>query len=58
MSTCNFRYSMPKEILVMSRSGSNFDFHLTIKHFANELEDNEFKCFGENTNDSKKDKQV
>ena len=47
-SICNVRYKTPKEILVVWRNGSTYDYHFTIikleKEFYSQLE-----CFGENT---------
>ena len=47
-STCNFRYSMLKEITVTFHNGSIYDYHFIIKELAEEFE-RPFNCLGENT---------
>lgn len=38
-SICNLTYSIPRKIPVILNNGSNYDFHLMIKHLGNEFED-------------------
>ena len=45
---CNFKYSIPKEILVIFHNGSNYDYHFIIKRLAEKFKE-QFRCFGENT---------
>ena len=45
---CNLKYKIPKEIPVVFRNGSTYDYHFIIKELAEELE-GEFECLGENT---------
>ena len=45
---CNFRYKVPKEILVVFHNDSTYDYHFIIKELAKEFEGN-FECLGENT---------
>ena len=45
---CNLRYKIPKEISVVFRNGSTYDYHFIIKELAEEFE-GEFECLGENT---------
>ena len=45
---CNLRYKIPKEIRVVFRNGSTYDYHFIIKELAEEFE-GEFECLGENT---------
>ena len=45
---CNLRYKIPKEIPVVFRNGSTYDYHFIIKELVKELEGN-FECLGENT---------
>ena len=40
---CNLEYSVPKEIYVVFRSGSNYDYHFAIKNLAKEFE-GQFTC--------------
>ena len=47
-SICNLKYSIPKEILVVFRNGSNYVYHFIIKELKKEFE-GEFNCLGENT---------
>ena len=46
-SMCNLKYSVPKEIPVLFRNGSNYDYDFIIKELAEEFE-KQFFCFGEN----------
>ena len=45
---CNLRYKVPKEIPVVFRNGSTYDYHFIIKVLVKEFEGN-FDCLGENT---------
>ena len=45
---CNLRYKVPKEIPVVFRNGSTYDYHFIIKELVEEFEGN-FDCLGENT---------
>ena len=45
---CNLRYKIQREIPVVLRDGSKYDFRLIIKELAEEFKDN-FGCLGENT---------
>ena len=45
---CNLRYKIPKEILVVFRNGSTYDYHFIIKELVKEPDGN-FECLGENT---------
>ena len=47
-NTCNLRYKIPKNILVIFHNGSTYDYHFIITELACEFEGN-FKCLGENT---------
>ena len=47
-SICNLKYKTPKEIPVVFRNGSTFDYHFTINQLAKEF-DGQLKCLGENT---------
>ena len=49
-SICNSGFNVPQEIPVVFHNRSNYDF--IIKEFANEFEE-QFKCFGENTENYK-----
>ena len=44
----NLKYEIPKEISVVFRNGSIYDYHFIIKELAQEFE-GEFECLGENT---------
>ena len=46
--TCNLRYKIPKEILVVFHNGSAYGYHFIIKELAEEFEE-EFECLSENT---------
>ena len=37
-SICNFRYSVPKRIVIAFDNGSNYDYHFIIKELAEEFE--------------------
>ena len=45
---CNLRYKVPKEIPVVFRNCSTYDYHFIIKELVKESEGN-FDCLGENT---------
>ena len=45
---CNLRYKVPKEIPIVFRNGSIYDYHFIIKDLLKEFEGN-FDCLGENT---------
>ena len=45
---CNLSYKIPKEILVVFYSGSEYNYSFIIKELAEEFE-GQFKCLGENT---------
>ena len=45
---CNLRYKIPKEIPVVFRNASSYDYHFIIKELVKEFEGN-FECLGENT---------
>ena len=45
---CNLRYKVPKEIPIVFRNGSIYDYHFIIKELVKEFEGN-FDCLGENT---------
>ena len=45
---CSLRYKIPKEIPVVFRNGSRYDYHFIIKELAEEFE-GEFECLGKNT---------
>ena len=47
-SICNLKYSALKKISIVFHNGSNYDYHFTIKHLAEELK-KQFTCLGENT---------
>ena len=47
-SICNLRYKVPKEIPIVFRNGSTYDYHFIIKELVKEFEGN-FECLGENT---------
>ena len=47
-SICNLKYSLPKKILKVFHSGSNYDYHFIIKELAKELK-KQFTCLRENT---------
>ena len=47
-SECNLRYKVPKEIPVVFRNGSTYDYHFIIKKLTEEFE-GKFECLGENT---------
>ena len=47
-SICNLKYSVPKEIHIVFRSGSNYDYHFIIKELVEKFE-GQFTCLGENT---------
>ena len=46
-SICNLRYEAPKEIPVVSRNGSKYDYHFIIKELAEEF-DGQLECLAEN----------
>ena len=46
-SICNIRYKTPKEIPVVFRNGSTYEYHLIIKELAKEFE-RKFECLGKN----------
>ena len=46
-SICNLKYSLPKKILKVFHSGSNYDYHFIIKELAKELK-KQFTCLREN----------
>ena len=48
-SICNLRFKTQKEIPIISHNGSNYDYHFIIKELAKEFKDQDFNCFGENT---------
>ena len=45
---CNLRYKIPKEMPIIFRNGSTYDYHFIIKELVKEFEGN-FECFGKNT---------
>ena len=45
---CNLRYKVPKEIPIVFRNGSTYDYHFIIKELVKEFNGN-FECLGENT---------
>ena len=45
---CNLRYTVPKEIPVVFRNSSTYDYHFIIKELVKEFEGT-FDCLGENT---------
>ena len=45
---CNLRYEVPKEIPVVFRNGSTYDYHFIIKELVKEFDGN-FDCLGENS---------
>ena len=45
---CNLRHKVPKEIPVVFRNSSTYDYHFIIKELVKEFEGN-FDCLGENT---------
>ena len=47
-NNCNLRYKIPKEIPVVFRNESTYDYHFIIKQLAREFKGN-FECIGENT---------
>ena len=47
-NTCNLRYKIPKNIPVIFRNGSTYDYHFIIRELVKEFEGN-FECLGENT---------
>ena len=47
-SNYNLKYKVPKEIFVVFRNGSTYDYHFIIKELVKEFEGN-FDCLGENT---------
>ena len=44
---CNLRYKTPKEIPVVFRQGSTYDYHVIMKELAQEFQ-GQFECLGEN----------
>ena len=42
---CNLKYSILREIPVVFRNGSSYDYHFIIKELAKEFE-GEFNCLG------------
>ena len=51
-SICNLKYGIPKEVSVVFRNGSNYDYHLIIKQLSKGFE-GEFNYPGENTKNYK-----
>ena len=47
-SICNLKFNVLKEIRVVFRNGSNYDYHFFIKELANEFE-RKFECLWLNT---------
>ena len=47
-SICNLRYKISKEIPLVFRNGSTYDYHFIIKQLTKKLKDY-FHCLGENT---------
>ena len=47
-NTCNLRYKIPKNIPVIFRNGSTYDYHFIIKELPCEFDGN-FECLGGNT---------
>ena len=47
-NTCNLRYKIPKNILVIFHNGLTYDYHFIIKEQACEFDGN-FECLWENT---------
>ena len=47
-NSCNLMYKVPKFIPIVFHNGSNYDFHLIIKHLAKHF-NGPFSCLGENT---------
>ena len=47
-SICSLKYGVPKEIPLVFHNGSNYDYHLIIKHLAEELK-KQFICLGKST---------
>ena len=45
---CNLRYKVPKEIPMVFRNGSAYDYHFIIKELVKEFDGN-FEYLGENT---------
>ena len=45
---CNLRYKIPKEIQIVFRNGSTYDYHFIIKELVKEFDGN-FECLCENT---------
>ena len=45
-STCNLKYTIPRAIPTDMHNKSNFDFHLVIKHLADEFEGSNVKGLG------------
>ena len=48
----NLKYSVFKEIPIVSHNWSNYDYHFTIKNLAEEFE-KQFTCLAENTEKQK-----
>ena len=48
ISTCNIKYSVPKEIPILFQNGSSHHYHFIIKEVAEGF-DGQFTCLGENT---------
>ena len=48
-SICNLRYAIPSAILIDTHNKSKFDFHLVLKHLADEFEGSSFKGLVDNT---------
>ena len=46
--TCNLKYNVPKEILIVFHNGFNWHYHFIIKELAKEFE-GQFICLGKNT---------
>ena len=47
-NSCNLMYKVPKCIPIVFHNGSNYDFHLIIKHLTKHF-NGPFSCLGENT---------
>ena len=47
-SICNLKYSVPKQISIVSHNGSNYDYHFIIKKLSEEFK-KQFTCLAENT---------
>ena len=47
-SICDLEYSVPKQILIVFRNVSKYDYHFIIKELAEDFK-KQFTCLGENT---------